>query len=430
MHRCLRSVSRPECSPAQRTGARATLPLGSAVPIVASLHRWRGGPTGSMLPRPRASHFGCRSQAWAQSDSLPVVERRRQGAIVFWSAVRGSGSGATVLARWLWQGQDRGVSIALVMPTLNAGPLLDEVLSAITGLRSVVFDELLAVDSGSRDGTVERLQQAGFQVKSIPAREFDHGATRDLGIASAKAEFVALLVQDATIQGRDWLEKMLEPLADPRVAGVWCRQIPRPGCQPVLARRILGWPGWGGGVTIKCLSTGQSFADLAPFDRLMHSAFDNVASVVRRSVWERFPLGPRRFGEDVFFGKRVIEAGLALAHHGGTSVMHSHSRSAWAEGRRTFCDHRNLRDLFGLVGIPSISALRGALRTATPEHLSYVRSLGLPPAEEAEALRWTADYVRWQCWGQYLGAKAGANVGGVFGWALKQLGRRLERGIG
>ena len=48
----------------------------------------------------------------------------------------------------------------------------------------------------------------------------------------------------------------------------------------------------------------------------MRCAFDNVASAVRRSAWERFPFGPRKFGEDIWFGMRAITAGLSLAHQG------------------------------------------------------------------------------------------------------------------
>jgi rhamnosyltransferase len=322
------------------------------------------------------------------------------------------------------------VSIALVMPTWNAGPLLDEVLAAIRAQRGVVFDELQAIDSGSTDGTVERLRAAGFRVASIPQREFDHGGTRDRAIALTRSDHVVLLVQDATLQGDDWLAKMVAPFEDPLVAGVWCRQIPRAKCQPVMKRRILGWPGWGDGVTVKRLPAGARLDDLSPFERLMLCAFDNVASCLRRSVWERFPLGPRRFGEDVSFGKRCIAAGLTLAHQGGAVVMHSHDRSAWAEGKRTFCDHRNLVQLFGLVGIPDRACLDGAIEHGTKEHCDYVRSLGLPPAEEAAALKWTIEYVKWQCWGQYVGAMAGVRQPSPIGAFLRQLGKRLERGIG
>ena len=324
----------------------------------------------------------------------------------------------------------RRVRLSLVMPTWNAGPLLDEVLAAVTSQRDPGFDELVAIDSGSRDGTVERLQRAGFRVTSIPQREFDHGGTRDRGISATTGDVIVLLVQDATLQGTDWLARMVEPFVDPQVAGVWCRQIPRAKCQPVMKRRILGWPGWGDGVTKKRVPEGKRLEDLPPFEQLFTCAFDNVASAVRRTAWQQFPLGPRRFGEDVWFGRRAVAAGWTLAHQGGAVVMHSHDRSAWSEGKRTFCDHRNLRGLFGLVGIPTWKALHDGIPHATKEHIDYVKGLGLPAAEEAAALQWTRDYVKWQCWGQYLGAKAGANPRGLQGLFFRWLGKRLERGIG
>ena len=320
--------------------------------------------------------------------------------------------------------------ISLVIPTWNAGPLFQEVVDAVNALEGVVFAEKVAIDSGSTDGTVEVARGAGFEVVPIPQSECDHGATRDRGIEKTTGDVIVLLVQDATVQGSDWLEAMVAPFTDPDVAGVWCRQIPRPGCQPVLDRRIRGWPGRGEAVSKRQLEQGQKLSDLKPFDQLMHSAFDNVASAVRRSVWQRFPLGPRRFGEDVYFGKRVIEAGLAIAHQGGAAVIHSHDRSAWSEGKRTFCDHRNLHGLFGLVGIPTRKALKDAIKGSTEEHLSYVRSLKLPEAEAGPALAWTEAYCKWQCWGQYLGAKAGANPPGLKGAFFRWLGRKLERGIG
>jgi rhamnosyltransferase len=322
------------------------------------------------------------------------------------------------------------VSISLVMPTWNGGPLLDEVLAAIAAQRGRDQLECVAIDSGSADGTQQRLQRAGFKVLSIPQREFDHGSARDRAIAATTGDVIALLTQDATPNGPDWLSQMLAPFAEPQVAGVWCRQLPRPGCQPVLERRIRGWPGLGDGVHIQRLQPGESLGSLPPMQRLLRCAFDNVASAVRRTAWQRFPFGPRRFGEDIWFGKRAIEAGLSLAHQGGASVVHSHDRTAFAEGRRTFCDHRNLRTLFDLVNIPDRAALRAAIAEATAEHLAYVDSLSLTPPAKAAARRWTIAYVRWQCWGQSLGAKAASPPAGLGGVFLRWLGKRLERGIG
>ncbi|HLU38161.1 MAG TPA: glycosyltransferase family 2 protein [Planctomycetota bacterium] len=319
---------------------------------------------------------------------------------------------------------------ALVMPTLDAGPLLDRVLAGVAAQRSPGFAELVAIDSGSTDGTRERLERAGFRVAVIPRAEFDHGSTRDRAIAMTTAEVVVLLTQDAVPLGEDWLRSMLEPFADPRTAAVWCRQVPRPDCPPVIARRIREWLGDGDQPRVQELAPGETLENLAPAERLRRCALDNVASALRRAVWERFPLGPRRFGEDLAFGMRAIAAGYRIVYQPRAVVEHSHSRTPFAEGKRTFCDHRNLREMVGLVTIPDWRTLRAALRDGTREHLAYVDSLGLPEPERTRVRRWTRAYVRWQCWAQYLGAKAGAKPGGLRGFLLARLGRRLERGVG
>ena len=51
------------------------------------------------------------------------------------------------------------------------------------------------------------LQQAGARVLAIPGRDFNHGATRNLGIENCRGAFVVLLVQDAEPDGRDWLAR-------------------------------------------------------------------------------------------------------------------------------------------------------------------------------------------------------------------------------
>ena len=244
------------------------------------------------------------------------------------------------------------VRASLVMPTLNAGPLLDRVLAGLDAQRGETLAQRIAIDSGSTDGTQQRLERAGFAVTTIDKRNFDHGSTRDLGIGKTDCDVVVLLTQDAVPLGSDWLAGMVRPFADDRVAAVWCKQVPRPDCPPVIARRIKQWLGDGTQARVQELRAGETLEDLAPLERLNRCALDNVASALRRSVWERFPLGPRRFGEDLAFGMRVIAAGHRVVFEPRAVVEHSHSRTPFAEGKRTFCDHRNLREMVGLVAIP------------------------------------------------------------------------------
>jgi len=149
------------------------------------------------------------------------------------------------------------------------------------------------VDSGSTDGTPERLERAGARVLRIAPETFDHGGTRDLAISEARGELVVLLVQDATPGDERWLANLVAEFDDPEVAGAWCRQVARPDAPSVTALRLAESLHGSRKRRLARLPPGRKLADLDPFDRLALCSFDNVCSAVRKSVWRSIRFGPR-----------------------------------------------------------------------------------------------------------------------------------------
>lgn len=294
---------------------------------------------------------------------------------------------------------------SLVIPTWNAGPLLEEVLTAVDAQPGAGELERVAIDSGSVDGTVAILQRHGFRVRTIPQHEFNHGSTRDLGIDETQGDIVLLLTQDATPADRNWLPALLAAYADPAVDAAWCRQIPRPGCNPLLRRRIEEWMGDRTTLAMQKVPAGSSFAELDPMAQLRLAAFDNVASSVRRTSWAKYRFGWRRFGEDITFGKRVVENGGCIAFVPAAAVIHSHETTPKQEGKRVYCDHQNLFALFGLRVIPDFAHCRRAISDGGAHFLAQVRAEpGLSPEARAGLEAWAVGYAKWTAWGQYLGA--------------------------
>jgi rhamnosyltransferase len=129
--------------------------------------------------------------------------------------------------------------VSVVVPTLNAGPEFEELLEKISIQEGDFEREVIVVDSGSTDGTVELARRYGARVHQIRKEEFNHGATRNLGVSLARGEYVALTVQDAVPLDERWLGAMVENFErDERVAGVYSRQIPRPDASP-LTRAVV-----------------------------------------------------------------------------------------------------------------------------------------------------------------------------------------------
>jgi rhamnosyltransferase len=324
-----------------------------------------------------------------------------------------------------------GMRVSLVMPTLNGGELLERVLQGIDSQPGAAELERVAIDSGSDDGTVERLERHGFAVHGIDRRDFNHGATRDLGISKTGGDVIVLLTQDAVPADEDWLPQLVAAYDDPATAAAYCRQIPREDCNPLIRQRILEWTAGKTERVVQRLEgdPAEAFEALDPMARLQTCAYDNVAGSVRRSTWEEIPFGHRRFGEDVAFGKRVILSGRSIVYEPGSAVIHSHNRTPKAEGRRIFCDHENLRDLFDVHLLPTYEHYKNAITGGQQEFRRILAELDLPADERRGWEQWADQYAKWSALGMYLGGNAQRFRRGIHGLWFGFVERHLRKGI-
>jgi rhamnosyltransferase len=280
----------------------------------------------------------------------------------------------------------RSPRVSVVVPTLNAGPHLEELLEKLSAQRVSFGHEVLVIDSGSTDGTVELARRYGASVHRIPRDEFGHGATRNLGVSLASGEYVAFIVQDAVPLDEWWLAAMVENLdRDETVAGVYGRQIPRPESSPLTRALVNGWPTADLERREQFVDDPERYPGLPPVERRLLATFDNVSSCVRRSVWEEIPFERTGFGEDVWWGKKVVEAGYKIVYEPRSAVFHSHERGAAYDLRRHYVEGQILLDLFGLAMTPNLALLLlNALRSSA--HLYLRLRLDEKAAEGAPRL--------------------------------------------
>ncbi len=213
--------------------------------------------------------------------------------------------------------------VTVFLPTWNGGERLDEVLTAVRSQQTARRIVLRAVDSSSSDGTPRVLAKHGVEFESIAQSEFDHGATRGKAIMSSSTELVVLLTQDAKPFDGSWLEELLAPFDDPRVAGAWSRQVPRAACHPIQRANLEEHFASSERRVIEPLSLAHWDA-LSPAERLARVTFDDVSSCVRRSAVERTPFPRTPFGEDMLWARAALLAGHRLVYAGRSTVEHSH----------------------------------------------------------------------------------------------------------
>lgn len=278
-------------------------------------------------------------------------------------------------------------AVSIVIPVKNGIEFIPSLCAALKRLDPAPA-EVIAIDSESNDGSAFHVASAGFRVISIRASDFDHGLTRQMGVAAAKSPFVAFLSQDAEPVGSDYLDRLTAPMRnDDAIAGVSARQIARPGADPRTRCDIALSP-MGGTIPRVGRGNESSLAE-SPSARHLRIAFDNVASCVRRDLAMKLPFESTRFGEDIAWGARVIDARYALAFEPAAVVLHSHQRTARALYRRSYLSHRILKRLAGLKTIPDARHwARAAAITAFSDLrlLSAARRFDLFPTVPAQAV--------------------------------------------
>ncbi|MEO0653206.1 MAG: glycosyltransferase family 2 protein, partial [Planctomycetota bacterium] len=316
--------------------------------------------------------------------------------------------------------------------TWNGGERFQTLLDALA--RQTVEHELVCVDSGSSDGTAERVVAAGGRLHEIPQSEFNHGATRNLGISLAAGEVIALLTQDAVPMDDTYLEAIRDAYRDERVDAAYARQFPLPEQDPILKERLRRWSASRDEDVLQVLVHGDPeaskrlFDELEPLERLGRCAFDNVASSIRRSTWERMPFPHASFGEDVSLGHQLLLSGGAIAFVAAARVEHSHPISIKREFKRLYCDHHNLYRLFGVRLVPSWKHVREGWKFQSRFYADLVASQ--EELSEAERKRWTR-YGYWyalaETSSQFLGVRSHWKVHESRFWAW--FDKRVRRGV-
>lgn len=108
-------------------------------------------------------------------------------------------------------------SISVVIPAYNGGRNLDQCLDAVERLLRAP-DELIVVDDGSTDGSVERAVARGIRVLRTSGRRGPAEA-RNIGAAAATGEIVFFLDADVCVHA-DAVDRVITVLADPSVDAV------------------------------------------------------------------------------------------------------------------------------------------------------------------------------------------------------------------
>ncbi len=205
--------------------------------------------------------------------------------------------------------------VSVIIPAYNAEKTLPHTLRALqhqTMPRNLY--EIIVIDDASTDQTGAVAREFGVryrrQNKEGPA------AARNLGVRIARGDIVLFTDSDC-VPAEDWLEKMVKPLEDPRVAGVMGRYRTR---QKEFPARFVQ------------LEFEERFSILRKFESI--DLVPSFAAAFRRSVFEEvggfnahYPLANN---EDVELSYQIAARGYKMVFLDDAVVYHRHP-STWRE---------------------------------------------------------------------------------------------------
>lgn len=240
------------------------------------------------------------------------------------------------------------IRASVLIPVKNGGTLLGDVLDAVLAQEAPWPFEVIVMDSGSTDDSVELARQRGVRVETIPSAEFGHGRTRNRLASMAAGDFLVYITQDAIPASTHWLLNLVQGCdIGPEVAGAF-----GPHRAHIHARHVTHcelaqhFSGFGEKLSVVRLEDRIRFENDPGYRQWLHF-FSNNNSCLRRSVWEVLPFPDVAFAEDQTWALQAIEAGYGKAFVPDAVVYHSHDFGIWETLQRNFDESRSFQRYFG-----------------------------------------------------------------------------------
>jgi rhamnosyltransferase len=277
--------------------------------------------------------------------------------------------------------------VSIVIRCLNEERHLPRLLEGIAS-QTLKASEIIVVDSGSTDRTVEIATAGGARVVHIRPGEFTFGRSLNLGARVSSGDILVMASAHTYPVSRTWLESMIRPFEDSDVALVYGGQ--RGDERSKFSERQL----------FKQWFPEQNCSDQK------HPFSNNANAAVRRLVWSTLPYDEDVPAlEDIHWTKRALDRGMKVVYVAGAAIVHVHEESYGKIHGRYRREGMGMQMIFPWERMSLFQALSLAFNAIVSD---------LKQARRDRVLSSVAGSILMFRLAQYLGTYRGLNQKGAF----------------
>lgn len=273
--------------------------------------------------------------------------------------------------------------VSVIMRSKNSDWVIAQ---ALAGLFSQTFKdfELIVVDSGSTDRTLEIIKNYPCRLIQIEAKSYYPGSVLNMAMEEAKSDLIVFQNSDGVPLSPHTLQRLVDAFDDPSVDAALTRQIPRPEAHGWVKRDYA-----------------LSFPDAESTPEWIRLSLPMAA--MRKAAWEKHHFYTDAWAsEDTEWGEWAVNNGLRIKYVKDAIIMHSHNYTLKQIYGRKFVEGE--ADTFIYQRKPSCLKMLFSMIKQSSRDIIYLLKTGII-AEIPAAIPRNITYN----WAYYKGLKLGYN---------------------
>jgi rhamnosyltransferase len=245
--------------------------------------------------------------------------------------------------------------VSIVIRCKNEEAYISRTLETIFSQKCAWPFEVVVVDSGSTDGTVDVARKFDAKIFSIPPEDFTFGYALNYGIERASGAIIINLSAHCVPVNNQWMQELVMPIAEGKADATFGRQAPIIGVNPFEEVSLIKhFPESGAG-------TGQRVP------------FSNANCAYRRVIWSETKFDEELSSWEDYLWHLQTKDRYSFVYCPKAGVYHSHPYSLRQITRRAYIDGKAFKTIKNKYDIDLLGGVCPTFKTKVRMFLEDVR---------------------------------------------------------